>query len=185
MSGEGYGYPNPSGTEEYILEGFKFVLVGYNGRCAITPNRLYWPSIRDRESNWVGAAVEISGQGPNDESFQCSFGFEGSSAMFTRLISDVEQMKLGEVNELIFPRTDAFSDIRFTFRIIRDGTKSTHWAMHFKSALPAGLDGDYPPSCVYGNFAGTLNLVTSFDPDCLEVVRLDLASFLRWLECEK
>ena len=185
MTSDGFCYRLPTG--DYAIEGFVFAIRGNDGECVMTPERMLGPPDCRHEGNLITLKAVISGKGVHSEQFGSEIRFEGPASMFAYLLTDIERLRSGEDDSLVFPsmKVSRFAEPWFECRIDRDRHSLTGWSMHCRCATPRWWKGNLPPApseCEHGRFAGTLSVLMAFDADSLEVVRSDVTSFLRWLD---
>lgn len=187
MTTDGFGYALPTG--DYAIEGFVFLLKGVDGQCAIMPKRVVGLPVQPHAKNWITLEVAVSGRGLHNEQFHGEVALDGPASVLSCLVGDIERLKAENNAALDFPSAQIieFQQPHFQCSISRDRYSLTKWSMHCRCGSPTWWNGDSPPTpreCEHGRFAGALSVLMSFDPDCLETVRSEIASFLLWLDRE-
>ena len=184
MTSELFGYPISTGF--YVIEGCEFALKGNDGQCLLTPKNMLWPPVGH---SGIALEIAISGKGLSADRFEGEVVLDGPTSMLTYLATDIERVKSGADGTVAFPSSLIAGPCspNFEFRVTRDRYSPTKWSLHCRCASARHWKGDWWPTISEYNseeFAGILSVVMPLDPDCLDVLRSDVLSFLAWVDRE-
>lgn len=112
------------------------------------------------------------------------------ASVFTHLTADLDRLKSGEADSLVFPSRhlpQTLEGALFECRIGRDPASATRWTMLFRCARPQWWSRESPPSPRRDErerFATLIGVRLALDPEELDSLRSDVATFLLWLDRE-